>query len=701
MNLKHSKTGRLGCLIVLAIVVEAMATVNPPFFDGFEGLASNTSLSTVSGWAASGVTVSVQPSNAIPVAAGTNAVILPVGTAASNLVQADTPTAVWIDFQVNEALHMLDGIPVDVNSNAIVQLYMKTNGAVTVYDKTAGQWLSYSNDVWGNPVASFYAGGWARVSVLEDYTAHKAAVFLNGHLLRTQLDFITNRNVCAGFTLQGNSDNPVYLDEVQVQTNVPAGLTNDVDLDGMADAQEIQTYGNETTWRRWTNTVSATAGGTVTPGAGTTTYTNGTVVTYVFQGSPGNGISAVQTNGVSLNYTGNAKTGTFSWVISTDGTFAVSFAAKSQWLVPADIGTISGAVAVAVSGDTVVASNGLTTAETIVVDKAVTMTGSNVTVNGTLTLNAGVTSTLANASGWVITTTQVGSGGALIVSNGNVTMTSIAISASGVVRVYNSTVTANGVTLTGSFTLDSTFGAAGISSSHLNFWDDFELYALNTRVDALRMFGWGASAAGVVVQSNTTCLASGRAVMLPAISTLTNTISSTGYSNVWTSCALNESNGMMAAVSALDIDTNAIVQLYMNTNGYVVLYSRLLGQWQVCSNDVLGASLDGVYSNGWAYISVNQNYATKKVAVFLNGHLVRQEFDFINTNQGSYVSFRVSGSDRGAMYMDNVGFSTNVPTSLTNWPASDLDHDGIADAVEIAQYGSATLYPRGSVFKIR
>jgi hypothetical protein len=597
---------------------------------------------------------------------------------------------------------MLDGIPVLVDSNAIVQLYMNTNGAVTVYDKTAGQWLSYSNDVWGNAVTGFSGSGWARMSVLENFSAHQAAIFLNGHLLRTQLDFITNRNSCSGFTLQGNGDNPVYLDEVQVQTNVPAGLTNDVDNDGMADAQEMQTYGNVSTWRRWTNTVSATTGGAITPGAGTTnTYTNGTVVAYVFQGSPGYGISAVQTNGVPLNYTGNAKTGTYSWVISADGAFFVSFVVKNQWLVPSDIGTLSGAVAVAVSGDTVVAANGLTTAESIMADKPVTITGTNVTVNGILTLNDGVTSTLANASGWVISNTLIGAGAALIVTNGTVTLTSLAITGSGVVRVNNGTVIANGVSLSGTFTLDATFLSAGITASQLNFRDDFELYSVNTRLDALKMYGWGASGAGVIVQSNTAYLGSARAVLVPSLSSVTNTISSAGYSNVWTECALDESNGMVVYPFPDDVDTNAVVQLCLNTNGNVVLYNKSLGQWQIFSNDVWGVSLNGVYSNGFAHIAVNQNYTTKKAAVFLNGHLVCQQFDFINTNWSSYTSFRVRGSEEGSMYMDNVGFSTNVPASLISGPVSDMDHDGIDDAVEITQWGSVLLFPRGTVYKIR
>jgi hypothetical protein len=692
----------LGGLLILVLASEALA-VDPPQTYDFEGLASNSLLSSVSGWDATSNSVVVLPSNSIPVSAGTNAVILPVGTTASNLVQSGSPSKVWTDLQYNEALHMLDAIPVDVNTNAVFQFYMKTNGAVTVYDRSVANWVSYSTDVWGNPVSTFASGGWLRLSVLKDYTTRKADVFVNGHLIRTQLDFInTNRATYAGFTIQGSRDNPSYLDEVNVLETVPTGLTNDVDLDGMADAQEIQTYGNVTTWRRWTNTVVTSGSGTVSP-SGTNTYTNGTSVIYDFQANSGSGISTVQTNGANLSYSGDAKTGSVAWVISTDGVFSVSFAVKTQWSVPSDVATISRAVSVAVAGDTVIVSNGLTTSEAVTLDKALTLTGTNVAMNGSLAVAAGVTSTLASASNWVVGTLQVANTGVLIVTNSTVTFTSLAITGSGVVRVTNSTVTANGLTLTGTFTLDSTFGSAGVAASHLNFWENFEVYGLNTRLDALGMFGWGASSSGIIVQSNTTYLASGRAALLPVswtVATLTNTISSAGYSNVWTECALNESNHMVDG-TYVEADSNAVVQFYLNTNNYVVLYNRAAVRWDICSNDVLGDSLAGVCSNGWTYVAVNQNYETKKVAIFLNGHLVRQQVDFINTNQGSYSRFQVRACDDASAYVDNVGFSTNVPASLTNGPASDLDHDGFPDAVEIAQYGSVSLWPCGSVFKIR
>jgi len=687
--------------MLLAVAVEALAVNAPQSYD-FEGLTSNSLLSSVSGWDASSNSVVVLPSNAIPVAAGTNAVLLPVGTTASNLVQSTTPTKVWTDLQYNEALHMMDGIPVEANTNVVFQFYMTTNGSVTVYDRAVTNWVSYSTDVWGYAVSDFAPAGWLRLSVLKNYATRKADVFVNGHLIRTQLDFInTNRNTYTGFTLQGGVDYPSYLDEVGVLTNAPSNLTTDVDLDGMADAQEMQTYGNLSTWRRWTNTVSITGGGTVMNG--TQTYSNGSVVVNSFLADPGFGISSVQTNVGSnvgnVNCGGDAKSGTVSYVINTDITFTVTFMSRTQWSVPADVPTLTRAVSVAVAGDTLIASNGLNTSESITLDKALTLTGTNVTLNA-LAVSNGVPATMNSASNWVIGAVQVTNAAVLIVTNSTVTFTSLSFGVGGVVRVYNSTVTANGLTLTGTFTLDSTFGVPGVTASHLNFRDDFELYALSTPLNLLGMFGWSASSASVIIQSNTTYLASGRAALLPAISSITNTISSAGYSNVWTEFYLNDSNHMVNG-TYVEADTNAVVQFYLNTNNYVVLYNREAASWDICSNDVWGSSLAGVCSNGWTYLAVNQNYATKQAALFLNGHLVRQQVAFINTNQGSYARFQIQGCDDASAYVDSVGFSTNVPASLTNGPARDLDLDGIPDAVEIAERGTVGILEFGSVFKFR
>lgn len=669
--------------------------MNPPFYNGFEGVASNAALSSLSGWDASSATVSVQPSNAIPVAAGTNAVVVPVNQTATNLVVAAAPAKLWTDLQLDEALRMLPGSVVDVDTNAIAQFYMNTNGAMVVWDRAAGQWLTYSNDVWGNAVSSFSPGAWARISLFKDYASRKVAVFLNGHLLRTQLDFInTNRTDFAGFKVVGSGDNPVYLDEVWITNNVPAGLTTDVDLDGMADALELQNYGNLTTWRRWTNTVSAGAHGTVTPGSSTCIY--GTTVNYAFSANPGYAIGTVSTDGVAVAYSGSVTTGAFAWVIATDCTFAVTFAEHTVWSVPADIASLTGAVALAVAGNTIAVANGQTLTESPVIDKALTLTGTNVTLNGTLTVNPGVTMTLAKASTWAVSSVTLGAGAIGVVTNSTLTIGTLTIGSGGYLRVTNSTVTANGMTLTGTFTLGEGFGVAGITPSHLNFWSDFDVYGVNQRLDALGAFGWGASAATVVVQSNTTYQASGRAALLPAGTGLTNTLSAVGYSNVWTVCALNDSNGVNPGLF-IAVDSNAVAQFCLTTNHLLMVYDRSASQWQICSNDVWGASVTGLFNGGWASIAVNQNYATKKVAFFLEGHLVREQLDFINTNQGSYTSCRMNCNEGGEAYLDSVGFSTNVPASLTG----DGDQDGVRDADEIAVSGSAFLFPRGSVFKIR
>lgn len=581
MKFKKSKAVAIGALMVSTLAMEAWA-VGTPFDDGFERYASNTPLTSLvaDGWTASSNAVVVLTTPAVPVAAGTNAVLIPTGTTATNLVQAAVPVTLWTDVRINEATRMLDGITVDVDTNAILQVFLKTNGAVTVYDRAVGQWLSYSNDAWGNCVTNFVPAGWARVSVLKHYATRKADVFLNGHLMRSGLDFInTNRTTFAGFTLDGCADNPAYLDAVWVADTPPADLTTDVDADGFPDALEWQTYGTMEAWGR-------------------------------------------------------------------------------------------------------------------VVSNSITLSLANVT-NASLAVTGGVTVTVSGTGLLVPGAITVAAGNILILTNVAVTAGSITIGAGGYVQVYNGTATVNGVSYAGTFTLDSSWDG-GVVKTRLNALETFESYGVNARVDMLGAFGWAASSPSAVIESNTTYGGSARAVLLPADAAITNLVSAAGLSNVWTDCMLQESSGMVDGEFG-SVDSNAVVQLYLNTNRFVVLYNRPAGFWEICSNDVWGASMAGVYAGGWCQVTVNQNYGTKMVAVFLNGHLVREQVPFINTNQGSYASFRLEGTRATPAYVDNVSFTTNVPSGLTG----DRDGDGVPDANEIMASGSVTTWPRGSVFKIR
>ena len=103
----------------------------------------------------------------------------------------------------------------------------------------------------------------------------------------------------------------------------------------------------------------------------------------------------------------------------------------------------------------------------------------------------------------------------------------------------------------------------------------------------------------------------------------------------------------------------------------------------------------------WAKLTIFQNFSDHTAAIFLNSRLLRAQVGFISNSLSQYGSLHVESGPRGTAYVDSVSIWTNMSAGLTNGPMSDLDTDGIADAVEILQYGNTTLWPRGSVFKIR
>jgi hypothetical protein len=141
--------------------------------------------------------------------------------------------------------------------------------------------------------------------------------------------------------------------------------------------------------------------------------------------------------------------------------------------------------------------------------------------------------------------------------------------------------------------------------------------------------------------------------------------------------------------------------VFFGTNGYLTVYNPALANWDVCSNDVLNQIVAPIGAGQWAKITIFQDFSNHKAAIFLNNQLLREQVGFISNSMSQYGSLHVESGPRGTAYVDSVSIWTNMSAGLTNGPMSDLDHDGIADAVEILQYGSAMLWPRGSIFKIR
>lgn len=634
--------------------------------------------------------------------AGTNVLYLPAYAMVSNAVDKTPVDPVWTEFTLNDAGRLeVDGGPV-ADTNLVVMAGVSKGGHVMLYDTNG--WVAVTNDVWGTNV-TLAAGNWARLSIFKNYANRTAAVFLDGHLMRQQLPFInTNVSAYALFRLDSGKDGPALLDNTFISNAIPASLsTVDLDDDGVADASELQQVGNVDTIGRLQIVVSASnmtfgtaGGGSVTP-AGPLLVKHGTT-NFVCVGAVGYALDRVWTNGfVATNFSGlNLGSGTFVWPgIESDGTAMVGFVQKPVVTVPGDFSTLSNALATMVEG-TVIQVSGAA-AESLAITKSVSLVGNNAGLSGTtLSVSNGVTVSVSGFTNVAISgTVTLGTNSLMVITNSTVVFSALTFQTGAVLRVSNGTATVNGVTLSGRFDLDAGWGGA-VKAQSLNWSDDFEVYGAGTPLGILGSFGWGVSAPGATVQTRGT-----KAAFLPECLTASNAVSAGGASNVWVELRLQESSH----IDPLGLPSphgNEAAMVGFDTNGWLMAYNPVAAAWETYSNDVSGATMPKVGTGEWGQISLFEDFGTHRVAVFMNGHLVRQQLRFISMSLGSCQGMSVESGNTPATYLDSVKIWTNVPVGVTNDPAvSDLDRDGILDALEIQQSGDLTANPRGTIFKIR
>jgi hypothetical protein len=700
---------RLAGVAVMAPSLAMAFTLSElPLVETFEGHTNGTPLSVLgtNGWVASSESVVIQ-TGVVWQALGSNAVAVPSSAVATNLVNGGAVTNVWTDCYLYESQHIPAGsVGADaVDSNATFQMYFEMNGYPVVYHPENG-WLVCSNDYLGTNTAVFNTNTWPRITVCECYTSKTAAIFLNGHLLLDQVPF---RNVDAAktnftqFRLESGNACTSYLDNVAIRLSRPEDLTLDLDNDGKVDALEIEQYGNMTSWRRLTNTVSATGSGSINP-TGTFTVVSGSNVTYTLAASEAYVLGAVTNTGVTTLY--GTKTAVYVDAnVTNDRTITAAFVYDGIRYVPGDHTTIEGALAAAQAGDRIVVSNG-SYAGSIALSNGVTLVGTNMTGTATnLTIQGSVTvatATIVNATSGVLTVTggvTVVSGGLLVVSNGMVNLGALSIAEGGTVQVVNATAVIGGVTFTGTFELGTTWDSQLVPAA-IPFTDDFERYAAGTRMNLMGYFGWGASSSNIVVTD--AHAESGVAVELPIQTVLSNVLQATAFTSVWMQCSISEVAHIPAADAALiEEDPEASLMLYINTDDRLVVYDPDLngGGWHVCSNDIWGASAGLLATGTWGRISALLQYGDGegRAFLFLNGRLVRENIRLLNAARTQALGLRVDSGTAGSTYLDNVNISAMVPADL----AGDRDGDGIEDTTEIDRYGSVLLWPRGSVFKIR
>ncbi len=369
--------------------------------------------------------------------------------------------------------------------------------------------------------------------------------------------------------------------------------------------------------------------------------------------------------------------------------------------------TIQAAVNAALDRYTINVTPGIYTEDVSIAHSLAGLTGGVVTVNGSLSIGAGAVVgasglacsnlTVANAGNLTVSgsltavsNVAVAAGGRLTV-NGALVASHLTIGSGGRVVITNGSLQADGFTLTGSFSLDERWGNMQARST-LTFQDDFEIYPAGMPLSVAGFRGWGASDSSVVVEQ-TRSYGVDKAVDLGYGRTLSNRVSSGTATQVWTD--LRAVMCYAADDDPTEVRSNASVMMVTTTNGYVSLYNRTSGTWDVCRRDAWGNALAPLTNGQWIRISVMNDFASKQSAIFLDGVLVRQQFPFINTNLTSYSTFSMANEQTNAACLDEVYIGGQYPPTLTN----DVNGNLVPDAQEIALTGD--IFPHGSVFKFR
>lgn len=430
----------------------------------------------------------------------------------------------------------------------------------------------------------------------------------------------------------------------------------------------------------------------------TTEVFPGGEVSCAMTGDTGYVVSSILTNGgVAATFSGGSRILTCTLTnIWGDVTVTAVFRYSDSLTVPGDYPTIQAAVAGGQAGTTIAIDSG-SYADDVLLDKSMVFRGTNVTLQGSLAVQGGVTGTLVSCEGLVITgVTTVAAGGLLVISNGTVDVGTLVIEAGATVLVVNATAfVADGVVYAGTFTLDSTRGA-GVIPQAPPYSDTFERYPLGTRMNQAGDFGWDASSDAVLVQDDSA--QSNRAVVVPALTELSSAMTATAASNVWIEVYCQDTN-RTASEDALaeDVDPSVAVEMFVDTNGYVTVFNPALGRWDVCSNDAQGASVPALARDAWLRLSVNQNYARGRAAVFLNGRLLRNELPLINGSLTNCARFEAVGGYVGTAYLDTYSVRTNWAGVVSD----DEDHDGWRDAWEIDAFGNLLQAPPGAIYRMR
>ena len=203
-----------------------------PFVEGFE---SNTvsvgDIDGQNGWTASRASAAFVETNMVW--AGAQALELAPPPEASVRVsqyfaRVDS-RELWIDFRTQ----VIGNLAPTSQVGWVANFFFNDDGRLVVYDGLSSQWLTFTN----GPAAAI--GSWARVSVRLDFDTQTWLVHVNGLGLADSLGFARPMSELHGLHIEGEAGN---VDEVNVSTNVPAGLS--LDGDNLPDDWELKYFGN-------------------------------------------------------------------------------------------------------------------------------------------------------------------------------------------------------------------------------------------------------------------------------------------------------------------------------------------------------------------------------------------------------------------------------------------------------------------------
>lgn len=213
-----------------------------PFTDDFESYPAgqDTADLAYNGWNGT-------PGNTIVASAGLNgsqAAQLTDNAVLTNTISPSVSISkAWTDLYVKPV--RIETGPPEIGEDQSVALYFDADGYATAYDFDAAAWVTLSNAVaTGAAVTPLADDAFARVSIHKDYTAGRAAVFIDNLLVCEGLHMGGGATHYETLAVQNLGASTTVVDQVWISTNTPAGLGGDSDNDGWADADEIQAWGS-------------------------------------------------------------------------------------------------------------------------------------------------------------------------------------------------------------------------------------------------------------------------------------------------------------------------------------------------------------------------------------------------------------------------------------------------------------------------